>query len=126
MGIQSGSASGLHLVFTEQAGQCLTFLAPIVGRDSREDLGDAAPADIADERALLLNCRFAFLRFDPVEGFNSGEVVPKFLLEGTAPDFIRGLDSIIADVLVYVSSGGSRIYLSRTISQAVSWACCGL
>ena len=126
MGIQSGGPSGLHLVFTEQAGQCLTFLAPIVGRDSREDLGDAAPADIADERSLLLNRCIALLRLDPVEGFNRGDVLPKFLLEGPAPDFIRGRDSIIADVLVYCSSGGSRIYLSRTISQAVSWACCGL
>ena len=123
MGIQSGGASGLHFVIAEQAGQCLAFLAPIVGRDSRKDLRDAAPADIADERALLLNRRFAFLRFDPVEGFNSGDVVPKFLLEGTAPNFIRRRDPIIANVLIYCSSGGSRIYLSRTISHAVSWAC---
>ena len=123
MGIQSGGPSGLHLVFTEQAGQCLTFMAPIVGRDSREDLGDAAPADIADERALLLNRCIALLRLDPVEGFNRGDVLPKFLLEGTAPNFIRRRDPIIANVLIYCSSGGSRIYLSRTISHAVSWAC---
>ena len=126
MGVQRGGASGLHLVFTEQTDQCLTFLTPIVGRDSRKDLGDAAPTDIANERGLLINRCFTLLRFDPVEGFNRDDVLPKFLLEGTAPDFIRGRDPIIADVLVYVSSGGSRIYLSRTISHAVSWACCGL
>ena len=126
MGIKGGSARGLHLVLIEQFGQRLAFLTPIVGRDSGKDLGDAAPADIADKRGLLLKRCFALLRFDPVEGFNRDDVLPKFLFEGTAPDFIRERDSIIADVLVYCSSGGSRIYLSRTISQAVSWACCGL
>ena len=88
MGIQSGGASGLHLVFTEQASQCLTFLTPIVGRDSRKDLGDAAPTDIANERGLFLNRCIALLRLDPVEGFNRDDVVSKFLLEGTAPYFI--------------------------------------
>ena len=126
MGIKGGSASGLHLVFAEQSGQCLAFPTPIVGRDSGKDLGDATPADITDERGLLLNRCFTLFRLDPVKGFNRGDILPKFLLEGTAPDLIRERDSIIADVLVYCSSGGSRIYLSRTISQAVSWACCGL
>jgi len=126
VGIKRRGASGLHLIFTEQFSQGFAFLTPLVGWNSGKNLWDAAPADIANERRLFLHGRFAPFRLNPVESFNRGNVLAKLLLEGAAPDFIGVSDPIIAEVLLYDCSGGSRIYLSRTISHAVSWACWGL
>jgi hypothetical protein len=98
-----------------------------------EDLGHRAPTDVFDQHRLFLGGRWPFLRIKRAEGFDGFEILLKLLLWPAIPKPIGFRDSIAAEIprwfflmAARYSSGGSRMYFSRTISQAWSWACCAV
>ena len=109
-----------------------TFLGPFAVVVIK-DLGHCAPTDVFDQHRLFLGGRWPFLRIKRAEGFNGFEILLKLLLWPAIPKPIGFRDSIAAEIPRWFflmaadySSGGRRMYFSRTISHALVWACCAV
>ena len=127
MGIERGSAGKPEFFFGNQSGKFPAFGLPVSRRI--KNLRQSAPADVTHERGFfLLGGRSVFgLKF--ANQFYRGKIGAAFFLGRTCANAIGGGNSVIvliADYSLSFASGGNRMYSSRTISQARSFACCAV
>jgi len=125
MGIERGSAGKPEFLFGNQFDEFTAFGLP-VGRRI-ENLRQSSPSDIANQRGFfLLGGRSVFgLKF--ANQFYRGEIGAALFLWRTCANAIGGGNPVIILIAGYsFASGGRRMYSSRTISQARSFACCAV
>ena len=127
MGVERGSAGKPEFFLGNQAGKFPAFGLPVSRRT--ENLRQSAPADITNQRGFfLLGGRSVFgLKF--ANQFYRGEIGAAFFLGRACANAIGGGNPVIiliADYSLSFASGGNRMYSSRTISQARSFACCAV
>src|SRR6185295_10508073 len=106
--------------------QTLAFLGPFTVVVV-EDLGHRAPPDVFDQSGFFFFGCSALLGVQHPQSLNGFEILLELLLRPAVPQAIGFRDAVTLEIsrrLVLVatrySSGGRRMYFSRTISQAWS------
>ena len=127
MGVERRGAGGAKFILGKQIGKFQILGLPLGCRT--ENLRQSTPADIAHERGFFfLGGRSVFgLKF--ANQFYRGEIGAALFLGRACANAIGGGNPVIiliADYSLSFASGGRRMYSSRTISQARSFACCAV
>ena len=92
-----------------------------------ENLGQSAPSDIANQRGFFLLSGRSVFGLNFTNQFYRGEIGAALFLWRTCANAIGGGNTVIVLIAGYsFASGGRRMYSSRTISQARSFACCAV
>ena len=134
VGVEGRGASRVQLVGREQRLQTFAFGFPIVAVRVK-DLWQPAPADIADEGALVLVVGRHAFAFECEQQFNRGEIGAALLLERANADFVGVGNAVVVLVSQRLGlgrnrvgnydffpglgvSGGRKMYRSRTCSHA--------
>jgi hypothetical protein len=105
MSVERGGAGGVKLVRREQRLQPRAFFLPLL-IGGVEDLRQSSPADVTDERSLLvLGCRAA-VGFEALEQRDGFKVGAAFLLQRAGSDPVGISDAIIARIAERLRFGG--------------------
>jgi CheY-like chemotaxis protein len=110
------------------AADGLEILSAANGIDGRmlyEDHAGKFDAIVTDNEMPKMD-GLEFVRCVRDKGEDCRDILLKLLLERAGPYRIGRSYPVVTAILGYSFSGGSRMYLSRTISHAVSWACWGV
>ena len=117
VGVEGGGAGGFQFLGREQLLQPLALLRPLV-IPGIENLGQSAPADIADQHALLRRCGAAVVSFDALEQLDGRQVVRHFALSEPEPRQSRIGDAVIVLVagrLRFARHGGGWSHCGGTV-----------
>ena len=132
MRIERGCAGSRQFVVRQQLGQLVPLLPPLAAVRV-EYLGKAAPPGETHQNRFLVGSRRPLLALDGPQQLDRGDIIAELLFGAAFAQPIGVGDAVVVGIARRLllmtrgySSGGRRMYFSRTISHAWSWACCAV
>lgn len=107
MGIEGGRLRSAIFFWRKKLTETFAFGLPGFVLVRGEDLRNATPADIADQRLLFFRSRATVLLLNDVENLNGPEIGLTFFLKRPAAYMVGREDAVIA-LTAYSSSSGGR------------------